>query len=66
MYQVGKPYESGRRIHGGGLRVSRGKKTVSPPGRHRDYEQGGDPTHARLVPGGFRRHSRHARLVVRG
>lgn len=29
VYQVGKLYESGRRIHGGGLRVSRGKKTVS-------------------------------------
>jgi len=29
VYQVGKLYESGRRIHGGGLRVSRGKKSVS-------------------------------------
>ncbi|MDZ7633818.1 MAG: zinc ribbon domain-containing protein [Bacteroidales bacterium] len=29
VYQVGKLYEYGRRIHGGGLRVSRGKKTVS-------------------------------------
>lgn len=29
IYQVGKLYESGRRIHGGGLRVSRGKKSVS-------------------------------------
>ncbi len=29
VYQVGKLYESGRRIHGGGLRVSRGKKIVS-------------------------------------
>ncbi|MBE0678144.1 MAG: zinc ribbon domain-containing protein [Bacteroidales bacterium] len=29
VYQVGKLYESGRRIHGGGLRGSRGKKTVS-------------------------------------
>lgn len=29
VYQVGKLFESGRRIHGGGLRVSRGKKTVS-------------------------------------
>lgn len=29
VYQVGKLYESGRRIHGGGLRGSSGKKTVS-------------------------------------
>lgn len=29
VYQVGKMYEAGRRLHGGGLRVSRGKKTVS-------------------------------------
>ena len=29
VYQVGKLYESGRRIHGGGLRISRGKKSVS-------------------------------------
>lgn len=29
VYQVGKLYESGHRIHGGGLRVSRGKKSVS-------------------------------------
>jgi hypothetical protein len=29
VYQVGRLYESGRRIHGGGLRVSRGKKIVS-------------------------------------
>ena len=29
VYQVGKLYESGRRIHGGGLRVSRGKKSVN-------------------------------------
>jgi len=29
VYQVGKMYESGRRIYGGGLRVSTGKKTVS-------------------------------------
>ena len=29
VYQVGRLYESGRRIHGGGLRVSRGKKMVS-------------------------------------
>jgi zinc-ribbon domain len=29
VYQVGRLYESGRRIHGGGLRVSRGKKSVS-------------------------------------
>lgn len=29
VYQVGKLYESQFRIHGGGLRVSQGKKTVS-------------------------------------
>lgn len=29
VYQVGRLYESGRRIHGGGLRVSRGKKIVN-------------------------------------
>jgi len=29
VYQVGRLYESGRRIHGRGLRVSRGKKSVS-------------------------------------
>lgn len=29
VYQVGKLYESGLRIHGGGLRGSRGKKIVS-------------------------------------
>lgn len=29
VYQVGKLYESGRRIHGGGLRINRGKKSVS-------------------------------------
>lgn len=29
VYQVGRLYESGRRIHGGGLRASRGKKMVS-------------------------------------
>lgn len=29
VYQVGKMYEAGRRLHGGGLRVSMGKKTVS-------------------------------------
>ncbi|MFZ2285478.1 MAG: zinc ribbon domain-containing protein [Bacteroidales bacterium] len=29
VYQVGKLYESGRRIHGSGLRAGSGKKTVS-------------------------------------
>jgi hypothetical protein len=29
IYQVGRLYESGLRIHGGGLRISRGKKIVS-------------------------------------
>lgn len=29
VYQVGKLYESGLRIHGGGLRTNRGKKIVS-------------------------------------
>lgn len=29
VYQVGKLYESGLRIHGGGLRINRGKKIVS-------------------------------------
>lgn len=29
VYQVGKLYESGLRIHGGGLRTTRGKKIVS-------------------------------------
>ncbi len=29
VYQVGKLFESGRRIHGGGLLVNRGKKIVS-------------------------------------
>jgi hypothetical protein len=29
VYQVGKLYEAGLRIHGGGLRINRGKKIVS-------------------------------------